>query len=61
MTQLGDNIKAENASWSFGKKVPKKFTQHISKSVPFYLEGHEIITFLSVGCVFFIWCPLRII
>ena len=47
MTQLGDNIKAENASWSFGKKVPKKFTQHISKSVPFYLEGHEIITFLS--------------
>ena len=29
------------------KNVPKKFTKHISKSVPFYLEGHEIIVFLT--------------
>lgn len=41
------NIFAENASWSFGKKVPRNFTKHISKSVPFYLDGHEIICELS--------------
>ena len=44
---VGENIIAKNASWSFGKKVPKNFTKHISKSVPFYLEGHEIICDLS--------------
>jgi len=44
---VGANIIAKNASWSFGKKVPKNFTKHISKSVPFYLEGHEIICDLS--------------
>jgi len=44
---LGDKIYAKNASWSFGKKVPKNFTKHISKSVPFYLEGHEIICEIS--------------
>ena len=44
---LGDKIYARNASWSFDKKVPKNFTKHISKSVPFYLEGHEIICEIS--------------
>ena len=41
------NINAKNASWSFDKKVPKNFSKHITKSVPFYLEGHEIICDLS--------------
>ena len=44
---LGDKIYARNSSWSFDKKVPKNFTKHISKSVPFYLEGHEIICEIS--------------
>ena len=44
---LGDKIYAKNASWSFGKKVPKNFTKHIKRSVPFYSEGHEIILQLS--------------
>ena len=44
---LGDKIYAQNASWSFDKKVPKNFTKHVSKSVPFYLEGHEIICAIS--------------
>ena len=44
---IGDKIQAKNASWSFDKKVPKNFTKHISKSVPFYLEGHEIICEIS--------------
>ena len=47
MKSSGDNILTKDSSWSFGKNVPKKFTKHITKSVPFYLEGHEIITFLS--------------
>ena len=44
---IGDKIQVKNASWSFGKKVPKNFTQHVKRSVPFYLEGHEIILQLS--------------
>jgi len=47
MKSSGDNILTKDSSWSFGNNVPKKFTKHITKSVPFYLEGHEIITFLS--------------
>jgi len=47
MGNSGDNILTKDSSWSFGKNVPKKFTKHISKSVPFYLEGHEIIVFLT--------------
>tara|TARA_B100000427_G_scaffold324022_1_gene328414 strand:- start:93 stop:815 length:723 start_codon:yes stop_codon:yes gene_type:complete len=43
----GDKIYAKNASWSFDKKVPKTFTKHISKSVPFYQEGHNLICELS--------------
>ncbi len=44
---IGDKIQVKNASWSFGKKVPKNFTKHIKRSVPFYSEGHEIILQLS--------------
>ena len=44
---IGDKIQVKNASWSFGKKVPKNFTKHIQRSVPFYSEGHEIILQLS--------------
>ena len=43
----GDKIYAKNASWSFDKKVPKTFTKHISKSVPYYLDGHNLICELS--------------
>ncbi len=39
----GDSISAENASWTFGGDVPKSFDNHVSKSVPLYLEGHELI------------------
>jgi tRNA (cmo5U34)-methyltransferase len=43
----GDKIKVENASWSFGKKVPKKFDNHIKKSVPLYTEAHDLAVNLS--------------
>ena len=44
---LGNKIKANNAMWSFDKKVPKTFSQHIKNSVPFYDEGHNICIQLS--------------
>ena len=44
---LGNKIKASNANWSFGKKVPKTFSKHIRNSVPFYDEGHNICVQLS--------------
>ena len=32
---------------SFGGSIPKKFENHIKNSIPYYLEGHEIINKLS--------------
>lgn len=43
----GDAISAENANWSFSGYVSKKFDQHVSKSVPLYHEGHDLICRLS--------------
>lgn len=44
---MSSKILAKNASWSFGKKVPKKFTKHIKQSVPFYENGHNLISEIS--------------
>lgn len=58
MKSVGENIAAENANWSFSGDVPKKFDSHVSKSVPFYREGQELIVrlsdfFLSQGSVIY--------
>jgi len=45
--KTGDLIKTENADWSFGGDVPDKFDSHVSRSVPLYNEGHELILKLS--------------
>jgi tRNA (cmo5U34)-methyltransferase len=47
MSKVGDSISAENASWSFGGDVAKTFDDHVSKSVPFYLQGHDLVAKLS--------------
>lgn len=47
VASVGDNISAENSSWTFGGDVPKSFDAHVSKSVPLYAEGHEIIAKVS--------------
>ncbi len=39
----GDDIIAKSASWTFGEGTAKKFTSHVSKSVPFYEVGQELI------------------
>ena len=44
---VGDSIIAENANWSFGENVSKTFDLHVSKSVPLYREGHDLIAKIS--------------
>lgn len=43
----GDGILADNASWKFSGDIPLKFDEHVSKSVPLYHEGHQLILELS--------------
>ncbi len=44
---VGEGINAGNASWTFGNDIPKKFTEHVRRSVPFYEEGHELVQQVS--------------
>ena len=37
----------KRGAWSFGGNIPKKFENHIKNSIPYYLEGHDIISKLS--------------
>jgi len=47
MSKVGDGISAKSAGWSFAGDVAKNFDSHVSKQVPFYLEGHELVCNLS--------------
>lgn len=47
MSNVGDSISAGNASWTFSGDVVNTFEDHVSKSVPFYNEGHDLIEKLS--------------
>jgi len=44
---VGDGIDAVNANWNFKGEVAKSFDGHVSKSVPFYKEGHDLILRIS--------------
>ena len=44
---VGDNIDSGNASWKFSGEMVKDFEGHVSKSVPLYNEGHDIILKIS--------------
>ncbi|MCB1164604.1 MAG: methyltransferase domain-containing protein [Leptospiraceae bacterium] len=44
---VGDNIRATDASWTFGGEVPRTFDSHVGRSVPLYQEGHNLINALS--------------
>jgi tRNA (cmo5U34)-methyltransferase len=44
---VGENIKAPNASWSFGGDVAHTFEAHVAKSVPLYKKGHDLVLGLS--------------
>ena len=47
MSGLGDNINATVGAWTFSGDVVKTFDSHIQKSVPGYLEGHDLVTKLA--------------
>lgn len=47
MSKVGDNISADNSSWTFGGDVHLNFDSHVKKSVPQYDVGHDIIEKLS--------------
>lgn len=42
MTNVGDEIQAGNANWSFSGEINKNFDQHIKKSIPLYETSHEL-------------------
>ena len=44
---VGENIVAHEASWTFSGEVPKTFSEHVKRSVPFYEEGHHVAAKLS--------------
>ena len=44
---VGDSITASNARWTFGGDVPEHFDEHVSRSVPLYQEGHDLVARLS--------------
>ena len=47
MKSVGDKINVDRGAWNFGGDVPLTFDDHVSKSVPLYHEGHDLICGLS--------------
>ena len=43
----GDSINNMLSSWSFDNEVPDNFDKHVSRSVPNYNDGHQLITIYS--------------
>lgn len=44
---VGENINADNANWTFSGNVVKSFSEHVKKSVPLYTEGHNLVCQIS--------------
>lgn len=44
---VGDGIQADRGAWTFGGDTSKNFDSHVSKSVPLYEEGHQLICDIS--------------
>ena len=42
MSNVGDKIQTSNANWRFNEDIVHGFDDHVSKSVPFYNEGHDL-------------------
>jgi len=47
MGNVGENIQANNANWSFSGNTANEFDEHVKRSIPLYDEGQEIICQLS--------------
>lgn len=46
-TLIADNIHTEGRRWTFGNSTPENFADHVNRSIPLYLEGHQLICGLS--------------
>jgi tRNA (cmo5U34)-methyltransferase len=46
-SSVGENIVTENANWKFSGDMVDHFDGHVSKSVPFYQEGHKLVCQLA--------------
>jgi tRNA (cmo5U34)-methyltransferase len=44
---VGNGIVSPNSAWTFGGSVADHFEEHIKHSIPFYLEGHELVCQIS--------------
>ena len=47
MKKNTDVVSAERANWKFNGDLVNSFDAHISKSVPLYKEGHDLICDMS--------------
>ena len=45
--KIGDDLRARNSAWTFKGSVAKNFQSHISKSIPLYSKGQELVTQVS--------------
>jgi tRNA (cmo5U34)-methyltransferase len=45
--EVGDGLTAGGARWSFAGPTSVHFDDHVSRSVPLYREGHELVVRLS--------------
>jgi len=43
----GDGLEVNNANWNFKGDVAKNFVAHVSKSVPYYFDGHKLVCSIS--------------
>lgn len=41
--EVGDGIVSERSSWRFDGTVPERFDQHVSRSIPGYHNGHDLV------------------
>ena len=47
MSGVGDGFQAERGNLKFSGETTKSFDEHVRKSVPLYLEGHDLICDMS--------------
>jgi tRNA (cmo5U34)-methyltransferase len=49
--QVGNGIDVPSGGWTFGDQTPAAFEDHVTGSIPFYAEGHDLIVDLAAHLV----------
>jgi len=47
MADVGDGIAVDRGNWSFSGATAKNFDKHVERSIPLYIEGHDLIVNIS--------------